>query len=252
MYTFRRTIPALALGLVLVACGQDAPTPSPTIADGTPTASPAVTASATASPSPDGTGEADADAPAGWRRISVADQGFSLAVPEGWQELSPDMIADSGVMDGVLEANPDAAGALEQAQAAIEQGSIALFAFDADEERLASGFASNLNAMNVGPVGDSAEEAAQAMADSVRQQIPITGDVETETTSLPAGEAAVLSYEWEFAGADEAARQVRVRQYAIIGGSGDGFILSMSATSDTYAEYEDVFVQIAESFREDS
>jgi hypothetical protein len=252
MNTLRRTILALVLGLVIVACGQDAPTPTASVDDATPTPSASATASSSVSPSPDATATAAADAPAGWRRIGVAEQGFSLAVPDGWQELSPALLADSGAMDDLREANPDAVGALEQAQAAIEGGDIAIFAFDTDDEGLASGFASNLNAINVGPVDGSAEEAATEVAEAIRQQIPITGDVEAETAVLPAGDAAVLRYEWEIADAEGAARSVSVAQYAIIGASGSGFILSMSAASDAFAEYEEVFVQIAESFREES
>ena len=252
MTTLRRSIPALALGLFLAACGQDAPTPTPTVADVTPTASPSPADSGSSSPSPAVSPDAGADAPAGWHRVAVEEQGFSLAVPDGWQELSPELIADTGLLDEVRERNPDAAGALEQAQAAIEQGSIAIFAFDTDQEQLASGFASNLNAINVGVVAGSAEEAAAEVADAVRQQVPITGDVETETTSLPAGDAAVLTYEWEVTGTDGDPRPVRVMQYAIIGDSGSGFILSMSAAADSFADYEDDFVQIAESVREES
>jgi hypothetical protein len=246
-----RLLAAITLALVLAACGQDAPSPSATSPAFTPTASPTAVPSPSVSPTDDASPGAGADAPAGWRRIGVAEQGFSLAVPDAWQELSPALIADSGLMDDMRESNPDAAGALEQAQAAIEQGSIALFAFDTDEERLASGFASNLNAINVGSVGGSAEEAADEVAEAIRQQIPITGEVETSTTSLPAGDAAVLTYEWELAGTDGAARPVHVTQYAIIGDSGSGFILSMSAMSDAFEAYQDVFVQIAESFREE-
>ncbi len=245
-------MPALALGLVLAACGQEAPTPTASVAEVTPTASATPTESPAPSRSAGGSPSAGGDAPAGWHRIAVAEQGFSLAVPDAWQELSPALIADTGLLDEVREANPDAAGALEQAQAAIEQGDIAVFAFDTDEERLASGFASNLNAINVGAVEGSAEEAAAEVAEAIRQQIPITGDVETRTMSLPAGDAAVLTYEWEIAAAEGDARPVRVTQYAIIGDSGDGFILSMSAAADVFADYEEVFVQIAESFREEA
>ena len=252
MNFLRRPLPALAIGLLLVACGQEATTPTPTVeATPTLTASPSASPSITASPGA-ASPSAGADAPAGWRRIDVVEEGFSLAVPDRWQELSPEMIADTGVMEDVRDANPDAAAALEQAQAAIEQGSIAVFAFDADEEHLASGFASNLNAMNVGVVAGDAEQAAEEMAEAVRQQIPITGEVTTETTALPAGDAAILGYEWQIAPEDGAEpRGVTVRQYAIIGESGTGFILSMSAASDVFDEYEDVFVEIAESFREE-
>jgi hypothetical protein len=248
MKTTARMIPALALGLVLVACGQDAPTASP---------SPSPTVSATPSPVPTSTPAVteapagDSATPEGWRRIAVPEHGFSLAVPDEWDELSPDVISDSGIMEQLFEANPDAAVALEQAQAAIASGQIALFAFDTSEEGVASGFATNLNAINVGPVEGSAEQAADEVAEAIRQQIPILGDVETGTVSLPAGDAARVRYEWEIDSGDGTTATVTVTQYAIIANSGNGFILSMSAASESVDRYDDTFRQIAESFREE-
>lgn len=249
----RRSVPALVLtlGLVLAACGEESPSPTPdTAPTGAPTTPPGTDATASASPSPDGTPTADAGTPEGWQRITVAEQGFSLAVPPDWEELSPDVIGDSGVMEQMMEANPDAAAALEQAQAAIAGGQIALFAFDTGDEGIESGFATNLNAINVGPVEGTAEEAADEVAEAIRQQIPITGEVETETASLAAGEAAVVHYEWEVDDGAGTVTTVTVAQYAIIGDSGTGFILSMSTGSATAARYEEIFRQIAESFRE--
>ncbi len=236
------------LSLILVACGQDSPTPSPTI-----TTSSAATASASPTIEPAQSPLADAATPEGWQRISVAEAGFSLAVPDAWQELSPDVIGDSGVIEDMLEANPDAAGALEQAQAAIASGQIALFAFDATDDGIDSGFATNLNAINVGgPVEGTAEQAAEEVAEAVRQQIPIIGEVGAEAVSLPAGDAALVRYQWEVADAEGTATRVAVTQYAIIASSGTGFILSMSAASDIAERYAGTFRQIAESFREEA
>lgn len=254
MTSLTRTLPALLLALVLAACGQDTPTPTPTISEAPISPSPATTSEATesASPSPETTPSGDTGAPEGWQRITVAEQGFSLAVPPEWEELSPDIIGDSGVMDQMMEANPDAAAALEQAQAAIASGQIALFAFDTSDEGIESGFATNLNAINVGPVEGTAEDAAAEVAEAIRQQIPVTGEVETATTSLPAGDAAVVHYEWEVDDGAGTVTTVTVAQYAIIADSGTGFILSMSAGSESAARYEETFRQIAESFREES
>jgi hypothetical protein len=240
----RRTIAALALALVVAACGQDAPTP-------TPAATPSPTPVATPSPTLAATPSAEADAPDGWRRISVAERGFSLAVPEEWEELSPAIIGDSGIMEQLFAANPDAATALEQARAALSSGQIALFAFDTDPAGLDSGFATNLNAIDVGPVEGTAEQAAEEVADAVRQQIPITGEVESDTVSLPAGDAALISYDWEIDDGEGSTARVSVTQYAILGASGNGYILSMSAASDEAGRYEETFRRIAESFREE-
>lgn len=252
MHSTTRILPAFVLGFVLAACGQDAPTPTPTPA--TTSLSPSPTLGETASPSPTvaESPSPGADAPEGWRRIGVAEQGFSIAVPEEWEELSPDVISDSGVMEQMLEANPDAAVALEHAQVAIESGQIALFAFDTSGAE--TGFATNLNVINVGDdvQGSTAEQAAEEIAEAIRQEIPIVGEVETETTTLPAGEAAVLNYEWQVDDGQGTVTTVTVSQYAIIADSGTGFILSMSAASDTVEAYRETFREIAESFREES
>jgi len=246
-----RGIPALVLGLALAACGQDDPTVSPT-ATASPTPTTTSDPTASAAPTRSASPSLDADAPEGWRRVAVTEQGFSLAVPEEWEELSPELIGESGVMERIQEANPDAAVALEQARAAIESGQIALFAFDASAEGSASGFATNLNAINVGPVEGSAEDAADEVAEAIRQQIPVVGEVETETVSLPAGDAALVRYEWPVDDGEGTETLVAVRQYAIIGDGGTGFILSMSAAADAVGAHEETFRRIAESFREES
>lgn len=248
--TLAAPVLALAsLAFALVACGQDSATPSPTLA--TPTATPTAEPTPTLSPSPTVSPTADAQAPEGWRRITVAERGFSLAVPDEWEELSPDVIADSDLMDRLVEENPDAAAALEQAQAAIASGQIALFVFDTTDEGVRSGFATNLNAINVGPVEGTADEVADEIGEAIQQQIPITGEVQTDTVTLPAGDAARARYEWAIADDAGDATNVTVTQYAIIGDSGTGFIVSMSAASEAVDEYRDVFRQIAESFREE-
>jgi tetrahydromethanopterin S-methyltransferase subunit B len=90
------------------------------------------------------------------------------------------------------------------------------------------------------------------VAEAIAQQVPVVGDVETSTVTLPAGEAARIVYEWPIEDADGETTLVTVTQYAILADlSGNGFILSMSAASDRLAEYEDVFRQIAESFAEE-
>jgi hypothetical protein len=254
--TNRLTI-AIALAVVLAACGQADPSPAATgvaADDPTQTASPteAEGPTAAASPAADASPASDARTPEGWTRVVVADRGFSLAIPEAWEQLSADAFPDADSMQEMLEANPEAAVAIEQGQAALAGGQIALFAFDTTEENLESGFATNLNAIDVGPVEGTAEEAAEEIAGAIEQQIPVTGEVETSTVSLPAGDAALVRYEWEIDDGQGTTTSVTVTQYAIIGdASGNGFILSMSAATDQLDEYEDVFRQIAESFAEE-
>lgn len=240
---------ALVLVLVLAACGQEGTTPE---ASDRPMTSPPDSSAPGSSPSTDGSPRTDAATPEGWERTVVAGQGFSLALPEEWEPLSARTIGDDDAIGELIEAYPRAAPAIEQGQAAIASGQIALFAFDTGTESIRSGFASNVNAINVGPVQGTADDAAVDVAEAIQQQIPISGDVETETVTLPAGEAALVRYEWAVEEAEREAIGISVTQYAIIGErSGDGYILSMSTATTAEDRYAEVFRQIAESFMEE-
>jgi hypothetical protein len=186
------------------------------------------------------------DVRSGWTRAEVPDEGFSIGLPDGWDELSADDLGQSGIFEELQSANPDAAGALAQAQDAIESGQIALFAFDAEPDDTTGQFAANVNVINAGEASGSASDTAQQMADAIRAQVPVNGEVETDTATLPAGEAGVVRYEWTVASGDTST-DVAVIQYAILA-NGSGYILSCSAASDTLDSYRPIFEQIAESF----
>jgi hypothetical protein len=246
MHTTQQTIFAFLLAGALAACGQGEISPTDTQAT-------SPSPMATATPAPESRAPAatsDASAPEGWERVVISDQGFSVALPEAWEPLTADALTESGALDEILEANPDATGPIEQARTAIMSGQLALFAFDGAAENIDSGFTANVNAINVGPVEGSAADAADAVAAEIEQQVPVTGEVETDTVTLPAGEAARIRYDWSVVNADGVPTNVSVTQYAIIGRS-SGYVLSMSAATETAADYEEVFRQIAESFVED-
>lgn len=226
---FTTALSASALTGILVACGggaRDLP--------------------ASASPSLATT----ADVPEGWSRAEVASEGFSLGVPDGWQEMSAEDIGGSDVMGAMASANPQVADTLAQAQAMLESGQIAFFAVDTEPDEPTIAFAANVNVILGGEGPGSAadaEAAADEMAAAIAAQVPVNGEITTETATLPAGEAGIVRYEWSIAGADGTPIDVAVTQYAILAG-GRGFVLTFSAPAAAAAGYEEVFVQIAESF----
>lgn len=188
----------------------------------------------------------DEGLPSGWTRVEVADEGFSIGLPEGWTELSADDLGASGIFEELQSANPEAAAALSQAQGAIESGQIALFAFDAEPAASTIRFATNLNVINAGATGGSASDTADQMAQAISAQVPVNGEVETDTVTLPAGEAGVVRYEWTVASGGTST-DVSVTQYAVLA-DGTGYILSFSAASDVIQDYRSLFEEIAESF----
>jgi hypothetical protein len=88
------------------------------------------------------------------------------------------------------------------------------------------------------------------MANVIRQQVPVTGEVQTDTVDLPAGSAGVVRYQWKVTGASGATTDVAVTQYAILAG-GTGYIVSFSIAADTVAEYGPLIEQMARSFTTD-
>jgi hypothetical protein len=197
--------------------------------------------------------DATADLPAGWSRATVEDEGFSIAVPSGWEEMSSEDLAESGVFEAMASENPAVADTLAQAQAAIESGQIAYFAFDTEPDDTSVAFAANVNVISGGEVDedDTAESAAEEMADGVESQITVNGEVETDTVTLPAGEAGLVAYEWTVPLPDGTSTDIAVRQYAVLA-DGEAFVLSFSARADTFSgEYERTFERIAESFATD-
>jgi hypothetical protein len=161
---------------------------------------------------------------------------------------SAEDLGNSSAFDDLAEENPEAAAALEQAAQAIEDGSMQFFAFDTGERTAETGFATNLNVLNVGDPGDvTAAEVADQMAVALPQQIPVDGEIQTDTTTLPAGEAAVVDLEWTLTEGGEAIA-LAVRQYAIIT-TADGYIISMTTPRQFAAELTETWEMIAESFQ---
>lgn len=191
--------------------------------------------------------------PSGWTRVEVSAEGFSIGVPEGWQEISAEDIGESGAIGELASANPQVADTLGQAQAMLESGQIAFFAVDTEPDDPSTGFSANVNVINAGEAAGAsgdAKAAAEEMAAAIEAQVPVNGEVTTETETLPSGEAGVVRYEWSIAGADGAQIDVAVTQYAIVAGD-SGFVLTFSAPVAGADQYEAVFEQMAATFEAD-
>lgn len=215
------------IGLVLAACSPEAPAES----------------AGSNAPSPSSSDLAD-----DLTRVEVAGEGFSIGLPAGWDEISAEDLGESGVMEGLASANPETAGVIDQAQAAIESGQIAFFAFDTEPTDQTSTFAANVNVINAGDVEGSASDAAEEMATTIESQIPVNGEVTTDTITLPAGDAAVVRYEWTIVAADGTSNDAAVTQYAVLA-DGRGYILSFTSLADEATEYDPIFTTMAESFQ---
>jgi hypothetical protein len=182
--------------------------------------------------------------------VQVDDPGFALAMPDGWITISGEDVTNTGIFEQLAEDNPEAAAAMEQARTAIESGQMSFLGVETGRRTIEAGFAANLNVVHVPDPGSfSAEEVAAQMKVALPLQIPGAKVVETETTDVPAGEAAIVRTHWTLKIGTESLA-LDLTQYMILTG-GEGFILSFTAPRDTIGDYRDVWVDIAESFSVD-
>lgn len=183
--------------------------------------------------------------PDGW--TSAQAEGFSMGVPEGWLQLSADVLTDTGAIGAAASANPELATILEQVSAAIESGQILFFAIETEPADPEIPFSANVNVLSGGRTTQDVESAVAEMASGIEASLPVNGEVETEAVSHAAGDAARIRYEWTVTVTDGTAVDVAVTQYVVIA-DGTAYILSFSVPSAGVDEYGPLIEQMVETF----
>jgi hypothetical protein len=190
---------------VAIGCGSSA-SPSGSAA-ATPDATPpsaVATETATAS-------AAAVDLPANGR-IELADRGFAVTLPDNW--LSVDL-NDAGVQDA-LDEGMDQFGAnfdenlAAQVQNAIK-GGVAFLAYREPDDSAPAG--TNINVIVLPAYGMSLDTLVTLNKAQLKQMVGENATIESQTVTLPAGEAAVLTYEIT----PESGDPVAFEQYFIVG-----------------------------------
>jgi hypothetical protein len=239
----RRIAAPLAVVTFAAGCsGAAEASPTATVIESTASPTPEASATLQVTSSPNSVGLPD-----GWSRVQG--DGFSIGLPDTWESLSAADIADSGVLDQMREDNPAAAAAIDQAEAAMRSGQVQLFAFDPGPRTVDSGFATNVNVIHVGDTGGEAiADLADQIAAGVQLQIPIEGEIQSDTTTLPAGEAAVLTYRWTLNAPGGQTFDVAVTQYLIVT-DGDAYIVTFSGLQEAADDDRAGWEAMAASFR---
>ena len=201
--TDRRTIAiALALTTLLAAgCGASTSSPTATAAD-IVTASPAV--SATASP-------AATQATTG--RIEVADRGFALTLPDGWESFPVDPAALEAIVDD-LPPDSEMRTLLEGQMGSAALAAIAFWAFDVRPERAEAGQLRNMNVIAQPP----STLTLSLVESAIKTQLGAVegiGAIDSEIVTLPAGEALRFDYELAVPDGAGGTKAVATTQYYI-------------------------------------
>ncbi len=235
-----RAITASLLGVALAACAQQQPAEpgreSPSTTD-------AATASARATREPSPSPSAERELEAGWQVHQTAD--FSLALPENWQPIDAETLAEGDIFDELIEENPDLAAVLEQAESQIASGQVDFMAIELGAAA-ADGFAENVN-VSASPFRGSLSDLEEVAVEEIQGVIPGARNVESGMEELPGGDAVLLRYEYPLEGPGGGEIDVAVMQY-MIAPDDAVYIITFSTTADEIDEYEVTFEAIAETF----
>ncbi len=206
---------AVVLALSAAACGgSTAASPSAVASAATPTLAPPPSAAPSAAPSNAAPDASPAASLAATGHIVVAEHGFALTLPDGWESLPVDAARLKAFIEA-LPAGSQLRSVLEgQATATIQQA-IAFWAFDVRPENAVTGFARNINIIVQPPTSIDLRTIQAAAQASLEALDAIRKPVKSSIVKLPAGEALKLEYVVDVAAAGAKPTAVAGTQYYI-------------------------------------
>ena len=189
---------AVVLALTAAACGgSTAASPSAVASAATPTLAPppsvAPSDAPTAAPPSAAPNPSPAASVAATGHIVVAEHGFALTLPDGWERLPVDATKLKAFI-AALPAGSQLRSVLEGQAASTIQQAIAFWAFDVRPEHAATGFARNINIIVQPPTTMDLATIQAAARASLEALAAIRKPVKSSIVKLPAGEALKLEY----------------------------------------------------------
>ncbi len=198
------------LAFAVAACGSTStPSGTPVLAA---TAAPTPAASTAASEAPAASGSAAATGPQ-TGHIMVADKGFGVTLPDGWQSLPVDPAALQAVVDS-LPADSEMRTMLESQMGSGALQAIGFWAFDVRPETNAAGFTRNMNVIVQPPTTfdlSLVESTVKAQLGTLKG----IGEITSKTVTLPTGDALRLDYALTVPAADGSTTSVATTQYYV-------------------------------------
>ena len=181
------TAMAVVLVMSVAACGSStAPSPSAVASTATQSLAPTPSPRAALSESPTASLAATG-------HIVVAQQGFALTLPDGWESLPVDQ-AGLQAFIATLPAGSQLRSVLEDQAGATIQQAVKFWAFDVRPENAATGFARNVNVIGQPPTTMNLATIQAAAQASLETLDTIRKPVKSSIVQLPAGEVLKLEY----------------------------------------------------------
>jgi hypothetical protein len=195
-------------------------------------------------------GEPNITTEKGWKRYDKIDARFSIAIPEGWIELSASNTKLDEVLANIRKTNVNLAQDLE----GTVRNSDAKFkfrAYDLTESTIASNFLPGVNVVQLpNPKGISLDQHLTRELNDIktRYRDELTSSVNASTITLPAGDAFRFKYSFRITRDSGDVVDYEVIQYYLLIDD-DYYLITAGASSEQVEQYAGTFQGIAESFR---
>lgn len=175
-----------------------------------------------------------ASTPSGFKQITNASEGVSIAIPSDFKEIDASQLTNSSAQSSLSEFNPDLAPFLESGQALI--GNSVLTAASSRGGQV----------VTVTKIPGGIDPTISEFSDAITSQLEATGlakDVSTDTVTLSAGDALKVSLTLDLTATNPSAPSVNEVIFFVKVGSTTWGILGVSLTDPG-----DIFDQIADTF----
>lgn len=225
----------------------DTPTPTPTPTD-TPTPEPTPTETATAVPPFDPGGFDTAVWENGWTQYTLADAGFSVALPPNWLAFRPDPTFLAGIMGEVGAQNEGVLRMLSSdTMQAMAAGGIRLMALDLDPDVIALTTPTSLNILALELPVQLPFDSWLSINEAQVQSMAEAGSFSVDEVTIAGRSAARFTYTTQLVNVLGQQDQVYLQQYLLLDGK-KGYVLTFAAQAGIAEEYTDLFAEIAETF----
>ena len=186
----------------------------------------------------------------GWTEYRNEAEGFSIQLPSKWVILDASKETLDAKIAELQALSPESAKQLQQIAPGLHQA-VKLWGFDYSEEATASGYNPNVQITRVPrPVRASLDAIANLQIAGIKKQMGnfLAGEINYKQVTLPAGEAAHLSFAVTYPGTDGLPYEIANNQYLVLSEEymyGLTFDTSVAQAVEQSALYE----QIAQSFK---
>lgn len=179
----------------------------------------------------------------GWTRYDLPEEGFTIAIPEGWVPWSIDPEVYQDVIEEAIDQYPELADSVETSGESLAASGAKFIALDVGDYDPVTKILTNLSVMTQYLGMDmKLEFFAEFYKVQMESMDFVSGEVEIEYLTFMGGDCALFTYTTAFGD-----YELAMYQFVFISNQ-TGYILTMTTSTDMVEALDPVFNEIAGSF----